>query len=90
MDIKGEAESIGMIKPIRFNIQAWGEREVSVTRLPALSQSALVIKALAVRELGGESKLQGSNSVQTKSWLIRTSHPKLRRRNCVKPTHEGE
>ena len=46
-----------MIKPIRFNIQAWGEREVSVTRLPALSQSALVIKALAVRELGGESKL---------------------------------
>lgn len=51
----GEAESIDVIKPVRLNLQAWGEREASVAQMLALSQSALLIKALAVRKLGGES-----------------------------------
>ena len=53
MDIKGEEESIDVIKPFRLNIQVWGEREVSIAQLPALLQSAILIKALAVRKLGG-------------------------------------
>lgn len=55
MDVKGEEESVDVIKLVRLNFQAWGEREVSVAQLPALSQSALLTKALNVRKLGGES-----------------------------------
>lgn len=43
MDLKVEVESMDVIRSIRLNLQAWGEREVNVARLPALSQSALLI-----------------------------------------------
>lgn len=59
MDLKGEAESMGVIEPIRLNLQAWGEREVIVARLPTLPQSALLIKALSVRKLGWKVDMAG-------------------------------
>lgn len=37
MDIKGEEESIDVIKPVRLNLRACVEREESVTQMPALS-----------------------------------------------------
>lgn len=37
VDIKGEKESIDVIKPVRLNPRACGEREVSVAKMPALS-----------------------------------------------------
>lgn len=55
LDIKGEEESTDLIKPVRLNIRACGEREVSVAQTPALSYSTPLIEALDVRKLGGES-----------------------------------
>lgn len=37
VDIMGEEESIDVIKPVRLNLRACGEREVSVAQMPALS-----------------------------------------------------
>lgn len=37
VDIKGEEESIDVIKPVRLNIRACEELEVSVAQTPALS-----------------------------------------------------
>lgn len=59
MNLKGEAESTGVIGPIRLNLQAWGEREVTVAQLPTLPQSALLIKALSVRKLWWKVDMAG-------------------------------
>lgn len=59
MDLNGEAESMGVIGPIRLNLQAWGEREVNVAQFPTLPQSALLMKALSVRKPGWKVDMAG-------------------------------